>query len=75
MDDCAQTARDNNSGIVHNRLGNSFYIFDKMNRKLKFVLSEKGVIVANCPELAKRLQKELLKLHGVSYKIKSTLVT
>ena len=41
-----------------------------MNRKLKFVLSEKGVIVANCPELAKRLQKELLKLHGVSYKIK-----
>ena len=72
VDDCAQSSRDKCGGIVHNRLGNSFYVFHKMNKKLKLVLSEKGVIVANCHNLALRLQKELLKLHGIKYKIKKS---
>ena len=72
VDDCAQSSRDKCGGIVHNRLGNSFYIFHKMNKKLKLTLSEKGVIVANCPKLAKRLQTELLQLHGIKYNIKKS---
>ena len=49
---------------------NSFYLSDKLNRRLKLTLSTKGVIVANCPKLAKRLQSELLHLHGTRYEIK-----
>ena len=72
VDDCAQSSRDKCGGIVHNRLGNSFYIVHKMNRRLKLTVSDKGVIVANCPKLAERLQIELLKLHGIKYKIKKS---
>ena len=70
VDDCAQTFRHSNGGVVHNHLCNSFYLFDKVNRRLKLTLSAKGVIVANCPKLAKRLQSELLHLHGTRYEIK-----
>ena len=59
VDDCAQTFRHSNGGVVHNHMCNSFYLFDKVHRRLKLTLSAKGLIVANCPKLAKRLQSEL----------------
>ena len=66
VDDCAQTFRHSNGGVVYNHLCNSFYLFDRVNRRLKLTLSAKGVIVANCPKLAKRLQSELLHLHCIA---------
>merc|ERR1711965_260158 len=69
IDDCAQTGRNKSAGVFANQLMNSIYLFVKVRNRLKLCLSDKGKIVCNCLKTAKRMQRELLRLHGIKYDI------
>ena len=45
-----------------------FYLFDRVNRRLKLTLSDEGVIVANCPRLAKGSNRSFYICMGRSTK-------
>ena len=58
VDDCAQSALDTSKSRFTNKLGNSFYKFNKLRLKLCLGLSDKGVVCCSDSTISKLLQNE-----------------